>query len=529
MNKIFVAQVILLSLFFVLGIFSVQEISTTYDEAFHYSYGIQMMHGNTERTGIFGDSNMPFLAFNALPGRIAELFLPEGSLRHFLTNFTVARYVTIVFSVLIAMLIFHWSRSLYGLAPAFASLLLYIFDPNIIAHSQLVTTDIYVAGTTTLVFYCLWRFAHNRNLINGLLSALALGISQLAKYSTIVLFPLAMSSIFLYDLPLGGIKKIKQLIVRYVGYFFVGLVAITLILNLGFFFNHTFTPFGRYKFRSDWFRVLKTNYPLLRSIPVPFPYPYLDGLDWMLNTEQGGKNSGTVYLLGKLSKQGFPGYYFIASFFKVPISTQIIILIAIALYIVRPNRRKNFLRDEIFLFVPITFFSVYFNFFFKTQIGIRYYLIIFPMLYVFSGSLFSNWKEFLPVQKVFSFTLLAYLVISVLSYYPYYLTYFNELVWNRINAYKYLADSNLDWGQSSVATMQYLKNHPNAVFEPQQAQAGTIVIGVNNLVGVTDDPSKYAWLRENFDPVGTINNSVLIYKISPEEINVLCSSTQYCK
>ena len=27
--------------------------------------------------------------------------------------------------------------------------LLYIFDPNIIAHSQLVTTDIYAAGTTT--------------------------------------------------------------------------------------------------------------------------------------------------------------------------------------------------------------------------------------------------------------------------------------------------------------------------------------------------------------------------------------------
>jgi len=222
-NKIFVAQVILLSLCFMLGILSVQEISTTYDESFHYAYGSQMLHGNTERTGVFGDSNMPFLAFNALPGRFAEMLLPESPLKHFLMEFNTARYVTIVFSILIAILVFHWSRSLYGIVPAFVSILLYTFDPNIIAHSQLVTTDIYAAGTTTLVFCCLWRFAHNRNLINGLLSALALGISQLAKYSTVVLFPLAMSSIFLYDLPLGGIKKIKQLIVRYVGYFLCGI------------------------------------------------------------------------------------------------------------------------------------------------------------------------------------------------------------------------------------------------------------------------------------------------------------------
>ena len=533
-NKILIFQIGLLGLFFILGVLSVQDLSTTYDEMIHYDYGIFMLHGNTERTGTLGDSNMPFLVFNAFPKRIAELFLPEGSLKSFLMEFNTARYVTIAFSLLVAMLVFHWSRSLYGTVPAFASLLLYIFDPNIIAHSQLVSTDIYAAGVTTLVFYCTWRFARNRSLMNGVMWFFALGISQLAKYSTIVLFPLAILSIFIYDLSFSDLsfdamKKIKHLFVRYLGYFVVGVSVITLFINIGFFFNHTFTPFGKYEFRSDWFTDLKTNYPVLHSVRVPFPYPYLDGLDWMRDTEQGGKNSGPVYLLGKLSKPGFPGYYFIASFFKVPIATQIIIWSAIVIYIMRPDRRRKFFQDEIFFFAPVIFFSLYLNFFFKTQIGIRYYLIMFPALYIFCGSLFSNWEKFRLVQKTVSFALFASLIISVFSYYPNYLTYFNELVWNRNQSYKYLADSNLDWGQSSAATAQYLQNHPDAVYGPQEAQAGHLVVGVNHLVGVTEDPAKYAWLRENFEPVETINNNILIYKISPEEIALLCSTTQYCK
>gem|GEM_PF-4823190 len=39
---------------------------------------------------------------------------------------------------------------------------------------------------------------------------------------------------------------------------------------------------------------------------------------------------------------------------------------------------------------------------------------------------------------------------------------------------------------------------------------------------------QYAWLRENFKPAGTIAYSYLIYKISPEEIDHLCSTTNYC-
>jgi hypothetical protein len=140
---------------------------------------------------------------------------------------------------------------------------------------------------------------------------------------------------------------------------------------------------------------------------------------------------------------------------------------------------------------------------------------------VFTGSLFKGWNNFNIIQKSTVFALLTYLIISVLSYYPYYLTYFNEFVWNRTKAYKYLADSNLDWGQGSTQLSQYLTNHPNAILEPQTVRSGLLVVGINHLVGVTENPAKFAWLRNNFEPVGTIANCILIYHISPGDLEKL--------
>jgi hypothetical protein len=153
---------------------------------------------------------------------------------------------------------------------------------------------------------------------------------------------------------------------------------------------------------------------------------------------------------------------------------------------------------------------------------------VFPLLYVFAGNLFTGWSQFSFVKKISAWALIAYLFISVFSYYPYDISYFNEIVWDRKQAYKYLADSNIDWGQGKNELHQYLAKYPGAAYGPNRPRAGRIVVGVNDLVGVTTDPEKYAWLRNNFEPVDTIVYSYLVYKISPEEIDHLCATTSYC-
>jgi len=213
---------------------------------------------------------------------------------------------------------------------------------------------------------------------------------------------------------------------------------------------------------------------------------------------------------------------------KTPIGTQIILLLALVAYFMHKERRANLMVHEIFLLIPVLFFTVYFNFFFNTQIGIRYYLPVFPLLYVFAGNLFIGWGKFSIRQKTASLALIMYIFVSVFSYYPYCLSYFNEFVWNRKLAYQYLADSNIDWGQGRNELNQYLLQHPGDIYDPQKIRSGTIVVRVNDLVGILNGPHQFAWLRNNFKPTATIAYSYLVYIISPKEINHLCATTTYC-
>ena len=139
---------------------------------------------------------------------------------------------------------------------------------------------------------------------------------------------------------------------------------------------------------------------------------------------------------------GFPGYYFYAALFKVPIAKQVIFFIALLGFLFQRGQRAAILRrDELILLVPILVYWVYFNFFFNAQIGVRHVLPVFAVATVFCGRLAD------PASKLLQLTALILTVwvgVSTLSYYPHFLSYFNELVPDRKLAYRYLADSNLD-------------------------------------------------------------------------------------
>ena len=175
----------------------------------------------------------------------------------------------------------------------------------------------------------------------------------------------------------------------------------------------------------------------------------------------------------------------------------------------------TFFHNEWFLFAPVLFFTLYFNLFYRAQIGIRFFLVVTPLLLVFCGSLLRGWRGFGRERWGLVATLSLYLVASVLSYFPHYIPYFNELVPDRRFAYKILADSNLDWGQDGWYVQQYLASHPQTHVDPERPTAGEILISANNLVGITAKPDTYRWLRDHFQPVGTVGYAYLIFEVPP--------------
>jgi hypothetical protein len=245
----------------------------------------------------------------------------------------------------------------------------------------------------------------------------------------------------------------------------------------------------------------------------------VEGLDLVLVRERSGYGFGDIYLLEQVRAGGLPGYYFIAFLFKVPLAVQAIFGLSI---LARAFRREGpkFTRAEIFMLVPILFFLTDFNIFYRAQIGIRYFLIIFPCILVFSGGLVAEWVSFVKWKKLGVLALAGYLAFSVISYFPHYIPYFNERVYDRRYAYKILADSNIEWEQSEWYLDRYLEEYPEAIVEPPGPVAGRVIKGVNALTGVSTDQAAHSWLRENFEPVETIAYTYLVYEMPPADLEI---------
>jgi len=523
----------LIASLFVLEATSIRGKSLTYDAPQHLSYGLRILHADATR---FDDSKMPVSAWNALPKRLAETLEP-GALRSFLAADSTARYPTMLASLALAWLVFHWSRQLYGLAAGLLSLTLEVFDPNLLAHSRFVTTDLYAALTVTLSLYTFWRFLEapdrRAQAWRGLAAAFAFGLAQVAKYTGAYLVPVLLMVVaarfapaLLRDLRTPELGPWAARLRTFVLWAAVFGVAAVLVINGAFLFQDPFWPLSDFHFRSDTFRELRdSTVAVWPGARLPLPYPYIEGLDWVLAREQSGQGYGNRYLLGEIrSEGGFPGYYFVAALFKVPAPILIVWLAALVAYplLRRRGARLRFSRDEAFLLLPAAFLVVYFNFFFGAQIGIRFLLPVFPLLHVFAGCLVSPevWGPLGSRARrslaTIGGALGIWLAASVLSYYPDFLPYMNELLADRKLAYHVLADSNLDWGQDRETVDRYRTAHPEVLWQPREPAAGRILVGINWLTGVSNG-RQASWLRARFEPVDHLHYTHLIFQVSEDE------------
>lgn len=507
---------LLLAAILVLDLASIRHKTLTYDEPACLKYGASILSLDSTRTAA---GPMPFFALNALPARWGEC-LSSGRLSRLLTSPPAARLPTILFSLLLAGYVFCWTRELYGSLPASFALFLYAFSPTVLAHSRLATSDLYAAGMMTISLYYFRRFINRKNWKRGLVSALAAAVSLLAKSSCLLLYPIFILIVLIKYAPAlpavlrrPNLPALRRVLLSLCGYLLLFSGAALIVINAGFLFKDTFSSLEDYRFRSRTLSTLRARSGFLKNLPLPLPRPYLSGVDWLKWKEESGDGFGYMYLFGELKKtEGFKNYFFFAFLYKVPLALQILIILSLVNYWFT-RRRYKFRRDELFLLIPLLFLLLYFNFAVRVNLGIRYLLPVFPLFFIFSGSLLARRPR--PAVKAGAGALAVYLLGSSLSYYPHFLSYFNEFVWDRKQAYHLLADSNIDWGQNKWYLKVYRKEHPNIYVSPPGPVAGRVVVSVNDLVGVWN-PEEYRWLRENFSPVDHVAYSYLVFDIPLE-------------
>jgi tetratricopeptide (TPR) repeat protein len=119
------------------------------------------------------------------------------------------------------------------------------------------------------------------------------------------------------------------------------------------------------------------------------------------------------------------------------------------------TRRLNRRREILFLVVPVIFYLVV-ALTVGMNIGVRHILVVYVFLYVLIGGaasiLIGKSRKWAYVVGVL---LLVHVASSALTF-PNYIAYANELWGGPSQTYKYLTDSNADWGQQLKSVGRYL-------------------------------------------------------------------------
>jgi hypothetical protein len=483
-----------------LGIGAAARLTTTHDEYWHLPVGLLNL-----RTGRFHFDNLnpplcrmtaaaPLLFTSAQtgPGDVDRELMGWGDAfmaangPHYGDWYFLGRTMIVLISVLGGLVTAIWARELFGDKAGCLAALLWAFEPNLIAHGSLVTTDMGAAAFFVFALFALWKFAARPGWKTALVFGGVLGLAQLAKFTSLLLYPISIGAFSVIVIAgrarllpslrsVEGQEKTAQrelrpptraaretdgpkpptvpsnCIAKLSGLFVVALLTSVLVLNAGYLFRGSFSTLKSYDFQSTAMRGVAHRLESIGGMPVPLPRDYVEGLDHQRKVME---QKHPVFLDGEWSEDGFAHYYLWALFYKLPHSLQLLAIVTM-LWLVVPGSiaRRPFV--QLFILLPaVVMIGVAEGS--RMQLGIRYVLPAIPFLILFASQS-AQWLDF----KKFSFrglttVLLAAWMLFSVRYHPDHLAYFNELAGGPIGGREHLLDSNLDWGQDLGGLKKFL-------------------------------------------------------------------------
>ncbi len=362
---------------------------------------------------------------------------------------TWARVPMILVSCALGLLIFEWASALFSRSAGIFALLLYTMEPNILAFSRFVYTDMGASLVYAAFFYLAWRCWRSPTFARLLSPCFVACLAPLVKHSMVVIFPMYL--VFLVILVFVGKIRIRSCLAHAV----LSVLMLLLLLNLGYGFRtHAFDA-NDLRIVSGWFGIHTGNSGINQYLDrysfLPVPPDYIRGLDLVMNHNRQGHYA---YLFGKFSSMGWWYYFPLAFLVKVPLPVIILTLTAAGGLAINLCFKRS--ANSLFLVLPMLLYGG-FALTSNINIGIRHILPIFPFLFISAGGLWhflhdrsSRWRW--AVAALAAWTVVGSLAIH---YDP--LEYFNELAGGPGNGWRYLGESNIDAGQNMMRLADYIR------------------------------------------------------------------------
>lgn len=413
--------------------------------------------------------------------------------------FVRARLVILLITLVTAVLVYRVAQRGMGQNAALMALTLFCFNPLVLAHGALVTTD---AGFS-LAFFATCIAAVRLLQAPGtgavLVLGLALGLALLTKFTAVLLVPMLLVAAGLMSalgrrpdiaaryawLRLTALQRALQLLLV--------LVVATVVVNAGYLFDGSGQPLAAHAFTHPLLLKLSTTW--IGQLPLPFPADFVRGFD-LQYAQATELFSG--YFMGKVATTGWWYYYPVALLLKTP--TLFWLMLATLVVVIATRRLPLTPLLVATLTMPVVGL-VAFSALTSINIGLRYLLFMMPFLCLALAhlALANGVRHHI---RGLALAVVAY-AVSVAVYHPNYIGYFGELAGGPSRGHRYLADSNLDWGQDLVRLRAYM--HANGIpmvalsnfglvdaavygitTRPvADAAAGdTVVISINHLLGL---------------------------------------------
>ncbi len=463
----------------------------------------------------------------------------------------LGRLAVLPLALALVSAVFLRARRLGGAVAGAATLVLAVLSPDLLAHGNLVTTDVGLALFFFLTVVAFDRLTERVTWGRLVATGLAAGAAVATKFSGLMVGPVLLvlgavvawgdggleSSLRGPARPVEGVgRRVRLLLVLLVG--IAGLALFVVWASYGFRGALSPDPVVRAAHRA----VLEApparawQAPLVRAADAGLlPEDYVRGLLFVMEHSE----SRRTFLLGRVSDEGFPHYFLMTFLLKTPIPLLLLTLLALGRAPGLPRRTAAFLWAPVVLYVGLTLSR-------GLQIGHRHLLPVLPFLLVAAGEAaarLARWRR--PVGLALVAVLGLWYATGTLANHPHHLAYFNDIGGGPTRGWRLLVDSNLDWGQDLKRLKEWMDVHgvaqvklsyfgsaspsyygihaerlpgysaPHPPRVTREIRPGDIVaVSATNLQGVyldAEDLPLMERLRE-MEPVGRVGRSILVYR-----------------
>jgi hypothetical protein len=436
-----------------------------------------------------------------------------------------ARQVNNALGLLLGVLVWLACRRLISEGAANIALALFVFSPSLIAHFSLATTD---GAATLLIFAASWqliRWRRTPTWAQTLLLSIVLGLMLLAKFSTAFMFVLALLWTLLLKRDAVAFNPLQWNWGKTIAAMLLALVVVW----SGYFFHVSHLSIHDGQLTATfphWNEKIEKNIQSRVNVDLLVPAgEYIEGFREVARHNRHGQRA---YFLGQVSATGgWKLYYPATILLKWP---TMVLILAAAGFVMAAARRIPATAD---LWIMGSFPFLYFlvAIFAHFNIGERHVLPLYPFALMFAG---LTWQKI--SRHRFGFAIMIALLLlnaaDALRFAPDYLSYFSPAA-HAYDSYRFLSDSNLDWGQGLLAVRNYEQEHPQeqpwlayfgsvdpTVYGLRSRQlgekdrvTGTLMVSATNLSGqFLDNPESYRWLLQ-YPRTDVLNHSIYVFKV----------------